>query len=163
MLRFLAIFAAIALALFAAELTPPAQEWVVNPWTEGVARAAALSLTAFDSSVVASGRLLVDRYTGQGVSIEVGCNGLEAVIVLTAAMIAFPAPWSRRATGIAVGGIAVQVLNLVRIGTLYYLARWNAAVFEWAHLYLWQPLIMLDVLVVWLLWLNWVRRGSHAR
>jgi exosortase H (IPTLxxWG-CTERM-specific) len=163
MLRFVAIFAVLALGLFAAELTPPAQEWVVGPWTEGVARAAAFSLTVFDSSVIASGRLLVNPWTGQGVSIEAGCNGLEAVIVLTAAMIAFPAPWPQRAMGIAVGGVAVQLLNLVRIGTLYYLARWNTSVFEWVHLYLWQPLIMLDVLVVWLLWLNWVRRGPHAR
>jgi hypothetical protein len=26
--------------------------------------------------------------------------------------------------------------------------------FEWAHLYLWQMLIMLDVLIVWLLWIR---------
>jgi hypothetical protein len=27
-------------------------------------------------------------------------------------------------------------------------------VFEWAHLYVWQALIMLDVLVVWLIWVR---------
>jgi hypothetical protein len=27
-------------------------------------------------------------------------------------------------------------------------------VFEWAHLYVWQALIMLDVLIVWLLWVR---------
>jgi hypothetical protein len=26
--------------------------------------------------------------------------------------------------------------------------------FEWAHLYVWQALIMLDVLVVWLVWVR---------
>jgi len=30
--------------------------------------------------------------------------------------------------------------------------------FEFAHLYLWQALIMLDVLVVWLLWIRQVAR-----
>jgi hypothetical protein len=31
-------------------------------------------------------------------------------------------------------------------------------VFEWAHLYVWQALIMLDVLVVWLLWVRTLPR-----
>jgi exosortase H (IPTLxxWG-CTERM-specific) len=161
-LRFLAIFLALALSLFAAELTPPAQRWIVEPWTEAVARAAAFAITSFDTSVIASGRQLLDRLTGQGVSIEAGCNGLEAMILLAAAMLAFPASWARRLGGIALGGIAVQALNLVRIATLFYLSRWNAAAFEWTHLYLWQPLIMVDVLVVWLVWLRWARKEPRA-
>ena len=160
--RFLAIFLALSLALFAAELTPPGQRWVVEPWTEAVARVSAATVTAFDTGVVASGRQLLDRFTGQGVSIEAGCNGLEAMILLAAAMIAFPASWARRLGGIALGGVAVQALNVVRIVSLFYLSRWNTAAFEWAHLYLWQPLIMVDVLVVWLVWLRWARRGPSA-
>jgi hypothetical protein len=31
-------------------------------------------------------------------------------------------------------------------------------VFEFAHLYMWQALIMLDVLVVWLLWMRVVAK-----
>jgi len=162
MLRFLALFLAIALSLFAAELMPPAQRWVVEPWTEAVARVSAAAITTFDASVVASGRQLLDSLTGRGVSIEAGCNGLEAMILLAAAMLAFPAPWGRRLVGIALGGIAIQALNIVRIVSLFYLSRWSAPWFEWAHLYLWQPLIMVDVLVVWLVWLRWARGGPRA-
>jgi len=162
MLRFLAIFLALALSLFAAELTPPGQRWVVEPWTEAVARVSAATITSFDASVVASGRQLLDSLTGRGVSIEAGCNGLEAMILLAAAMLAFPAPWGRRLGGIAFGGVAIQALNIVRIVSLFYLSRWSAEWFEWAHLYLWQPLIMVDVLVVWLVWLRWARGGTRA-
>jgi exosortase/archaeosortase family protein len=45
-------------------------------------------------------------------------------------------------------------LNIVRIISLFYLGQWNYDVFEWAHLYVWQALIMLDVLIVWLLWVR---------
>jgi exosortase H (IPTLxxWG-CTERM-specific) len=162
MLRFLALFLALAFSLFAAELMPPAQRWVVEPWTEAVARVSAAAITTFDASVVASGRQLLDSLSGRGVSIEAGCNGLEAMILLSAAMLAFPAPWGRRLVGIALGGIAIQALNIVRIVSLFYLSRWSAAWFEWAHLYLWQPLIMVDVLVVWLVWLRWARGGLRA-
>jgi hypothetical protein len=30
--------------------------------------------------------------------------------------------------------------------------------FEWFHLYLWQALIILDAVFVWLIWLRWVSR-----
>ena len=32
--------------------------------------------------------------------------------------------------------------------------------FEWAHLYVWQALIMLDVLVVWLIWVRTLPRDD---
>jgi exosortase H (IPTLxxWG-CTERM-specific) len=69
-------------------------------------------------------------------------------------MLAFPAPWKHRVIGILAGLSAVQVLNIVRVISLFYLGQWNMTVFEWAHLYLWQALIMLDVLIVWLVWIR---------
>ena len=161
-MRFLAVFLAITTALFSTELTPFGQRFVVEPWTEGVARGAAAALGAFDPSVIASGRSLLDRSTGSGVSIEAGCNGVEAMILIVAAMVAFRASWKQRAIGLAAGFVAVQTLNLVRIVSLYYLARWDFAIFEWVHLYLWQALIMIDVVLVWIVWLRWISRKSNA-
>jgi hypothetical protein len=36
------------------------------------------------------------------------------------------------------------------------LGQWNHTVFEWFHLYLWPVLIMLDVLVVFAIYLQWL-------
>lgn len=163
MLRFLTLFLVIVVALFAAELTPPAQHALVVPWTEVVARLSAALITPFDSHVLAYGRVLQSTADGFAVSIEAGCNGVEACLLLVAAMLAFPAPWLRKLLGIAGGVLAVQLLNLVRVVSLFYLGQWNRAAFEWAHLYVWQTLIMVDVLVVWLIWLRWVRNGDPPR
>lgn len=163
MLRFLTLFVVIVVALFAAELTPPAQHALVVPWTEVVARLSAALITPFDSHVLAYGRVLQSTADGFAVSIEAGCNGVEACLLLAAAMLAFPAPWMRKVVGIAGGVLAVQLLNLVRVVSLFYLGQWNRSAFEWAHLYVWQTLIMVDVLVVWLIWLRWVRNGDLAR
>ena len=54
----------------------------------------------------------------------------------------------------------MPALNVVRVVSLFCLGQWNTDVFNLAHEYLWQALIMLDVLVVWLLW---VRAGSKAQ
>ncbi len=161
MLRFGLLFAAIIVALFAAELTPPAQRYFVAPWTSGVAQVATATMKAFDPAVVAYGPTVMSTKNGFAVTILAGCNGVEAMIVLIAAMLAFPAPWKHRLVGIAVGIVAIQALNLARIVSLFYLGQWDREVFEWAHLYVWQVLVMIDALVVWLVWLRTLPRTER--
>jgi hypothetical protein len=48
----------------------------------------------------------------------------------------------------------------VRVISLFYLGQWDYQIFEWAHLYVWQALIMLDVLVVWLIWVRTLPRAQ---
>jgi exosortase H (IPTLxxWG-CTERM-specific) len=156
MLRFLLVFPALLGALFVAELTPPVQQALVLPWTEALAHMCAAAVTFFDGHASASGRVLASTSNGFAISIESGCNGVEAGLILIAAIAAFRAPWRAKVTGIAFGLVTVQALNIVRVVSLFYLGQWSPRAFEWAHLYLWQALIMLDVLVVWLLWLRWI-------
>ena len=158
MLRFFAIFLVIQAVLFGVEMLNPVQVAVVHPWTAFVAKASAMIVHFFDPSVIAYGRVLQSAKTGFGVSIEPGCNGIEAAVVLIAAMLAFPSSWKMKLWGIGLGFIAVQAVNLLRVVSLFFLGQWNFKVFEFAHLYLWQALIMLDVLVVWLLWMRFVAR-----
>ena len=154
MRRFALVFTVLLVALFAFELTPPGQA-IVQPWTAFLADASAGLIRTFDGDAVSQGRVLVSRSTGFAVSIEAGCNGVEAMLVLLAGIVAFPgAPWRYRMAGIAIGTVAIQALNLVRIVSLFYLGQWNQQWFEWAHLYVWQALIMLDAVIVWLLWIR---------
>ena len=154
MTRFLILFIVILVLLFAAELTEPVQNAFVIPWTEGLARISAGIVTVFDSQVTAHGKILQSTASGFAVSIEAGCNGIEAAIILIAAMLAFPAPLKNKLAGIIIGLFAVQALNIVRVISLFYIGQWSMKAFEWMHLYLWQALIMLDVLIVWLLWIR---------
>ena len=58
------------------------------------------------------------RLPGFAVSIEAGCNGVEAAIVLIAGIVAFPASLSHKALAILAGFFFVQALNIVRIISL---------------------------------------------
>ena len=166
MARFALVFVVALAALFAAELTAPVQRAAVLPWTAGIASASASLMTLVDPQVVATGRELRSTATGFGVSIEAGCNGVEAALILIAAMLAYPAPWVHRALGMLAGLAAVQVLNIVRVISLFYVGQWSLKAFEWSHLYLWQALIMLDVLIVFLVWIRTIpakpARAQHA-
>jgi exosortase H (IPTLxxWG-CTERM-specific) len=159
MVRFFLGFLVLQAVLFGTELTPWAQRWFVLPWTDALASISADIVKLFDPQVIADGKVLQSVRNGFAVSIEAGCNGVEATIVLIAAVLAFPAPWKRKLVGLAVGVTAVQGLNVIRVISLFYLGQWNQEAFEFAHQYVWQALIMLDVLIVWLLW---VRTLPHA-
>jgi len=162
MLRFFIIFSVLLIGLFTLELLQPAEKYIILPFTSTVADISVWIVQAFDENVVATGNVIRDKVSGFGVRIERGCNGLEAVIILFSAIFAFPAPFKNKMIGFIAGFFAIQLLNLVRIISLYYLGQWNYTAFEWFHLYLWQALIILDALVVWLIWLRTLP-GSRAR
>ena len=156
MTRFLLFFCGVLGGLFAVEMLKPVQEAVIQPFTGILATISTALILPFDDTVIAQGRILRDATTGFAVSIEAGCNGVEAAIVLIAGIVAFPATIQNKVVAIVAGFFFVQALNIVRIISLFYLGQWNYAVFEWFHLYLWPVLIMLDVLIVFAIYLQWL-------
>lgn len=179
MLRFLVKLIVLILILLFIDVSTWGQRNIVDPFTTGLAKVSATIMQTFDSDVEASGRQIytmqpwnaVPQTTEDGhtyvqpwaIEIVAGCNGLEAVAILIAALFAFPASWRQRFIGLGIGFLAIQVLNLVRIISLFYMGMWDMRWFDWFHEYLWQALIILDALLVWLLWLRWIARDNKRR
>ncbi len=156
MLRFLLLFLLVQALLFGAEMLQPVQAVLILPWTALLADVSGWLMSFFDRDVLASGKVLSSAVNGFSVSIEPGCNGVEAMIVLLAAILAFPAPFLHKLKGLCWGFVAIQGMNLLRIISLFYLGQWSREWFDWAHLYIWQALIMLDALVVFLIWIRYL-------
>lgn len=163
MKQFLVGFLVLQTILFALEMLTITQTYVILPWTSFLAWLSAGLLSLLDPHVAASGKVIASTLKPFAISIEPGCNGVEAMIILIAAITVFPATWGERLKGLAWGLIAIQGLNLVRIISLFYLGQWNETWFEWAHLYLWQALIMLDALVVFLIWVRYVSKNAQLK
>lgn len=87
---------------------------------------------------------------------------MEAAIVLIAGVLAYPAPWRYRLLAILAGFLTIQALNIARIISLFYLGQWNLDIFNWTHLYLWPVFIMLDVLIVFILYLRLLERRPQG-
>lgn len=162
MTRFILIFLLVLLGLFTLEMQTVVQQNVIEPFTSLLAAISAGLILPFDSAVVSYGKVLQFGPGGFSVSIEAGCNGVEATIVLIAAVLAFPASWRARVAAIALGFLAIQAMNIARIISLFYLGNWNMDVFTWVHLYLWPALIMLDVLIVFIVYLRYLSRQSNV-
>ena len=163
MIRFFILFTVLLIGLFTLEILQPAEQYVILPFTAFIADISVWIVKFFDQDVIAYGNVIRDTTSGFGVRIERGCNGVEALIILFAAIFAFPAPIKNKLIGFVIGFFAIQGLNLVRIVSLFYLGQWNEVAFEWFHLYLWQALIILDALVVWLIWLRHLPQAKARR
>ena len=82
MIRFFVTFVVLQAVLFGAELTPWAQQYFVGPWTHALAAISVWLVTVIDPNVAAVGKVMSSTVNGFAVSIEAGCNGVEATIVL---------------------------------------------------------------------------------
>lgn len=162
MTKFIVVFLTVLLGLFTLEMLEPVQASVIQPFTAVLATLSAALITPFDSEVLAYGRVISHTVNNFAVSIEAGCNGVEATIVLVAGVLAYPARWHYRLGAILLGFLTIQLMNIARIISLFYLGQWNIDAFTWSHLYLWPVFIMLDVLVVFVLYLRFLERQRRA-
>ena len=161
MLRFTLLFIVIVITLFALELFKPIQEAIVLPFTGFLATISAYIMQMFDEDVIAQADVIRSSANGVAVKIAAGCNGVEAVIVLFAAIFAFPSKFIHKIYGFVLGFFGIQLLNIIRIISLFYLLQWDKNWFDWFHLYLWQALIIIDALVVWLIWLRYLPKNNE--
>src|SRR5690625_4512935 len=142
MIRFFILFIIILLGLLTIGVLRPLQNHVLLPVTACIAKVGVFLIELFDSGVSSAGKVIRDLESGFAISIEPGCNGVQALIIPFAAIFAFPEPFKHKLVGFAIGFVAIQALNIVRIISLVYLVQSHYTWFEWFHLYLWQALIV---------------------
>jgi exosortase/archaeosortase family protein len=91
------------------------------------------------------------------------CTPLMPTLVLAAAIAAYPTTRRAQVLGILGGGLVIWAFNLFRIGTLMAVIAWWPASFDFIHMYLWQTISLLVVLLVFLLWLRLFRERPEPR
>ena len=89
--------------------------------------------------------------------VKFGCNGLEAVILYSVAVIAFPAAWKKRLIGIAGGFVVIQIVNILRIVGLAYSGIHAKSLFEYVHIYVAQGMMIAISLGVFFIYLNYAK------
>jgi exosortase/archaeosortase family protein len=84
------------------------------------------------------------------------------MLLLVAAMLAFPASARQRLVGLAAGVAAVQIANLARVVSLFWLGVHHRAVFELFHAAVWQTALILLSVVLFVLWSRRVGPAAAA-
>ncbi|HLH41044.1 MAG TPA: exosortase H [Bryobacteraceae bacterium] len=160
--KFLLIFVCSFLAGFGLLITPAGRPLMVK-YSAAVVRLSAALISTFGGTAKVDGEqgvVLLHPSNQLGVAMMDGCNGINVTVLLCSAVLAFPASWTARAKGLLIGILAIQSINVVRFISLFYILQYSKPLFDFAHHYLWESLIMLDALVVFWLWAQRVLRTS---
>ena len=96
-------------------------------------------------------------------AIRRGCDAVEPTWLLCAAMISFPAPLLHKLRGMLAAIVLLQILNLVRIVTLYWIGIHLPGLFNSAHMELWPTAFIVVAIVLFVAWKETSHRlESHA-
>jgi exosortase H (IPTLxxWG-CTERM-specific) len=160
--RFLLVFAVLLIAFYALITIDAVDRRVVLPFTGALARLSAAALHLIGERVNVDGTVI----TGSRFAVDIrgGCNGLEAVAFVAAAMLAFHAPLRKRIFGALSAAVILEALNVIRIDSLYLLGVYHRSVFETFHLAVWQTLMFGAAVFLFLIWTSRVApRDAPAR
>jgi exosortase H (IPTLxxWG-CTERM-specific) len=148
----LAIFLSVLLGGFTLLSWNPINDHVIEPFTGAIARASGAILAAIGQGTEMDGTII--RSPRFAVNIRNGCNGVEAMIIYFAAVLAFPATWRSRLLGLLVGFAVIQLVNLIRVVALFLTGVYFPRLFDSSHTVVWQTIVILSAVVLWLVWAN---------
>ena len=146
---FLLKFVALLVVFEVPLLFEPVDQYIVRPLSALIAAAAGGIV-----GVPAKGTTIASSCFA--VNIQNGCNGLETVLFLLAAVLAFPAAASRKAIAAAMGIALIQAVNLIRVVTLYLIGCHRPQWFASFHLAIWQTIVFATAV---LFFAGWSRRA----
>ena len=133
--------------------------WGVMDWvTEWTAASAAYPLQLLGTDVAVRGTVVASDAFAYRIVAE--CTLLGPLVLYLAAVLAYPASLASKAAGMALGVLAIGGLNLVRLVSLFYVGTYMPQHLDVAHLVIWQGVMVLSVVM---LWLYWVQRSGRVR
>jgi exosortase/archaeosortase family protein len=129
-------------------------------YTKGVVMATAKVLGTMSIPCTSEGSLI--RLPSILLDVKFGCNGLEAVMIYSVAVIAFPSPWKKRLIGIAAGFSILQTINILRIAFLAYSGIHFKTLFEYIHIYVAQGMMIAISLGIFFIYLSYAQGPERA-
>ena len=123
-----------------------------EPYIGFTAYLSALILKIFDGTAASQGSVVATKSVNMVLSF--GCDGSEAIIIYLAGVLAFPAIWSYKLKGAAIGALLIYCLNLLRVAILYFVVLVNPSWFESFHTEILPILFIMISLSFWYIWLK---------
>lgn len=136
-LSFAVRFVVFCVVLFSSAQLAFVQLWLIQPWTMWVGQVSGAAIQWLDNSVTIMLPFIISTSSDFRVSIDPACAGLETIAVMTAAILAYPARWVERLTGLVLISLILQLVNQLRIVSLFFLGQVNPDTFTLIHSYVW--------------------------
>ena len=95
---------------------------------------------------------------GLALDVRFGCNGLEAFLIYSIAVLAFPARWIIKGIGVVLGFVVLQIVNILRIAGLGLTGIYLPQYFQYVHIYVAQGMMIAVAFVLFLVWVGYASK-----
>lgn len=82
------------------------------------------------------------------------CTAIVPIAILIGGIAATPAGLGQRLAACAIGTSVLLAWNQLRLVSLWYVERLAPEHFDWVHVALWQPAMVVAVVALWIVWLQ---------
>jgi exosortase/archaeosortase family protein len=134
---------------------------VIAPITRFISQIVGMILAATGEEVITQGTLILSpRFA---LDIKNGCNGIEATLILLAAILASPVAWPSRLRGLLIGSAIVQIANIARIAILFRVGQSRPELAEMMHMTVFQAVMFLIAILYFAQWSRTFASSATAR
>ena len=134
-------------------------ESVMTGLQQGIAYVTSGLLNLLGQETFVTGQTVASsRFAVQIVS---ACTGLFMTSVFLSAVLVYPARLMAKLIGFAIGVGGILALNILRLVSLFLIGVYVPGFVDQAHLLIWQSLLILCGLFLWLLWAGKVAHAPH--
>jgi exosortase/archaeosortase family protein len=87
-----------------------------------------------------------------GISVVTACTGIFITGLFLIAVVALPTRWMAKLIGAGIGIGGIFLVNIARLVSLYFIGVYWPGFLDQAHQLIWQSLLIVIAVALWLLW-----------
>jgi len=91
------------------------------------------------------------------------CTAYYPCAIYVSAVMAFPTRMSRKLLGVGIGLPVLLAFNQVRLVSLCYIMHWIPEHFDMLHVLVWQSVIVVFTVMMWLVWATMVAGDRDSK
>lgn len=118
-------------------------------------------INVLDSGVHAVSKGNAITCKGWSITVARGCDGIDGIIIILSALLAFPMGFYRKIGGVSLGLLIMYCANLFRIVALFFILGYWPEMFDQSHLYGGQAFIIFVGSIFFLFWIS--NHGNSRR
>ncbi len=113
-----------------------------------------------DLLIVQNGRDI--KSTSVNMTVATGCDGMDGILIILSAMLAFPMACRYKLPGLASGILVVYLTNIIRIVLLFYILLKIPEWFDFFHIYIGQFMVIFAGGIFFLIWVSRYGTGKDS-
>ena len=135
-------------------------EPVMNGIQRSLALISSVILNWFGQNTIVAGTTIQSSVFG--ISVITACTGIFITGLFLIAVVALPTRWIAKLIGAGIGIGGIFLVNIIRLVSLYFIGVHWRSFLDQAHQLIWQSLLIVIAVALWLFWAGRWAHVSHT-